>query len=147
MDISTLVFFQFDPFPKGGICENSWLDLLTGFYPTSATPCFFWPPNTQAIVPGFGLCSDETRALLQDQENCIRPIYSQTYSITFTIERLILSMCDFYVTFINFFPSTGRRRRQLDFESQVNARLNPIRVVQELGDVPLATVPPLRTLH
>ena len=36
----------------------------------------------------------------------------------------------------------------MDFESQVNPRLNPIRVVQVLGDVPLATVPPVEnTLH
>ena len=77
-----------------------------------------------------GLCSERTQELLSHQENCVRPLYSQKYSILRTTLLLIGSMC-------------GGRTPEI--MSDENESLIPIEFIEnyEMHGVTIALVPPL----
>lgn len=108
----------------GGLCKGSYLDTaLPGVFPTSLEPCEFFNPDDcdctctfEEIVSSqcqvdccykfetdivVGLCSQRTKQLLRDQENCVHPLWSENFRLT--IQNLVLSLCD-YDTWFNFYP-------------------------------------------
>ena len=94
----------------GGICQGSELDLYyPGLFNVSDQPCEF--DDNGRIVRG--LCSDRTKELLSDQENCVYPIYSRKESLTETTYELIKSMCD-YQTSKNFYPTRVNTKRSVN---------------------------------
>ena len=87
----------------GGICPGSRADVqYPGLFQVSNRSCEMykpedWPPESQPkgyeIKKGF--CSERTKALLSDQENCVRPIWSLKQSIFVSVDLLIESLCDY----------------------------------------------------
>ena len=83
----------------GGICRGSWLDVTApGLFPVSNKTCELLN-ESEDIWQGShlksGLCSERTKQLLTtDQQNCIRPLWGEKFSIFFTTDVLILSLCD-----------------------------------------------------
>ena len=80
----------------GGICKGSFLDVnYPGLYNTSQDDCLLLQVDGLQTAIISGLCSEKTRELLVDQENCIRPLWSQKFSIFWTSNSLVQSLCDF----------------------------------------------------
>ena len=123
----------------GGVCRGS--------YMANNFPEVVQVSDQDCEIDGqdIGLCSERTKELLRDQENCVIPIWSQKRSITLTTVNLIGSMCD-YQTYWDFNP---------EYISDENDRLIPIEEVYDYyhydyGDgydyenpVTIARVPPL----
>ena len=62
----------------GGVCQGSYLDVrYPGVFNVSDQPCVVG--SSSSVFEG--LCSDRTKELLRDQENCVIPIYTQKPSI------------------------------------------------------------------
>ena len=91
-----------------------------------------------------GLCSEKTQQLLStDQLDCIRPLYSQKYSIWQTADSLVRSLCD-WDTWWDLWPAPLEERRRRDRRSKSDIlRLTPIDEVGEYNGVTIAVVPPL----
>ena len=81
----------------GGICPGSYLDV------------YYAVPVSNQSCENHDLCSERTKLLLMDQENCVHPIYNQKESMFNTIHRLIESMCD-YQTYSDFRPAPLDRK-------------------------------------
>ena len=129
-----------------------------GIYPTSGKECELYFPSATAVK--VGLCSNSTIQLLEDQENCAQPIWSEKFSIFLTTDQLIESLCG-YNTWIAFYPVDRRRRikrinkpnKENKKNDQDNAalghleikynRLNPLEFIEEflIDEVTLANIP------
>ena len=93
----------------GGICQGGYMDRnYPGVFPVSDQTCEFDVNQFGWTTLVRGLCSERTQELLQDQENCIIPIYSQKPSIKLTTENLIRSMCDQQI-WSQFYPRLERK--------------------------------------
>ena len=121
----------------GGVCKGSSLDTnFPGLFPTSTQDCVLARdcdcPCTQEEIDNqvctvdccyysnffpdavsTGLCSQQTRQLLVDQENCVHPLWSKHFRLT--LNQIVYSMCDFE-TWYFFYPeplvgrSKGKKR-------------------------------------
>ena len=127
----------------GGICPNSELDVTyPGVFNVSEQSCevdydegaggeWGWPVRE--------LCSNLTKELLKDQENCIIPLYTWKQSIWNTARRLVQSMCD-YQTLVDFYPKSN--------DDENANKLTPINEIHGGGNeafpFPFARVPPLQ---
>ena len=112
-----------------------------------------------------GLCSARTQELLStDQQNCIRPLFEQKFSIFYTTDLLVQSLCD-WQTWWDFYPVPNRRRlnrnksrnkkkknwnrrkkNKLRLRNKIRKlknRLTPIAAVADINGVTIAHVPPL----
>ena len=99
----------------GGVCQDSWLDLLfPELFSTSALPCefhvpdgFFFPTDIRA-----GLCSEQTKRLIEDHENCGAPLLGEKFAIARIVNDVVYSLCDFdtWVDFIKPPDPTVRAR-------------------------------------
>ena len=117
--------------------------------------CWWWENDYDSFDVRMGLCSERTKELLRDQENCVYPIFSQKKNIFQTTWKLIQSMCD-YQTFSDFYkkaPLNWRvnvnRQKQFTVDNDDNnVRLIPIEETFPTnfggwGIPPYARVPPL----
>ena len=151
----------------GGICQGSIIDLnYPGLWPVSDQPCEFFYNSYGTPFVETGLCSETTKELLSDQENCIHPLYGQKHSIWWTTMNLIRSMCN-YQTYSDFYPAAierkvnmktkrsiteekiSRLRRQPEYLSEDDEEANDFRLIpigsisQWNYGVTIATVPTL----
>ena len=95
-----------------------------------AANCYWW----NSFDVSSGLCSERTRQLASDQENCIRPLYLRKRSIYFTAKHLFGALCNVW-SYISFKP----RSRQ----SKPDNRFVQIDYVSVINEETLAAVPPL----
>ena len=75
----------------------------------SDQPCEFFYNSYGTPLVETGVCSETTKELLSDQENCIHPLYGQKHSIWWTTMNLIRSMCN-YQTYSDFYPASIERK-------------------------------------
>ena len=111
-----------------------------------------------------GLCSQQTRQLLVDQENCVHPLWSKHFRLT--LNQIVYSMCDFE-TWYFFYPeplvgrSKGKKRIEnrrrnkkrnrfgtkkslAKLRKRLENRLTPIETVTEFAPgFTISLVPPL----
>ena len=147
----------------GGICRGSYLDVIApGLFPVSRQPCELHEPDDYYHGHEIrkGLCSERTKLLLSDQQNCIHPLWKQKSSIVATANNLIRSMCDFRTWWFDFnkpvpidrrvdtriktnetrkYDPLKRMRPSHDYEN----KLIPIDSIEEINGVNFARVPPL----
>ena len=126
----------------GGVCSGSYAEVhYPGLFPVSDQPCEF---NDYGVVRG--LCSERTKELLGDRENCGHPMLRGKQSLFATILLLTRSMCDCQ-TYISFFHGGGYYAGLHQCEPQVaeDVRLIPIEdaYTDDYYAVPVGRVPPL----
>ena len=102
----------------GGVCPGSYLDVVyPGLFQVSDQLGGYdqygvWRGcEIDNIFVMRGLCSETTKELLRDQENCVIPIFSQKLSILRTTRELIRSMCD-EQAYDDFWPAPLDRRSE-----------------------------------
>ena len=103
----------------GGICGGSWLHLnFPGAFTFSNIPCEFHEPDDFYWFTDIkqGLCSEQTKQLIRNYEECGRILLNDKFAISKTSNDLIYSMCDFetYRAFIKP-PADSLRVKQRNY--------------------------------
>ena len=113
---------------------------------TVAANCWWWEKVNNAYDVRRGLCSEKTQELLQHQDNCIIPSFSQNSVIFYTTLTLVRSLCD-WRTWVDFNPASGstvNTNRFTQKKEDYDARLNPIEAVAPYpNNVTITLIPPL----
>ena len=125
----------------GGICKGSFLDTYynaNGTWNISDKDCQFQEDGKKPYYIKTGLCSEKTEMLLLDQKNCIQPIYSTEYEITFSFKRLILSLCK-YSVYDGFWPEPITTNETEVKQKNKKNKLTPIEWVEVINFVNLNT--------
>ena len=116
----------------GGVCQGSYLDVTyPGLFNVSDQSCEL-DDYYGTVVIVTGLCSERTKELLRDQENCVHPIFNEKEGIWWTTTYLIESMCDDQ-THSDFYPAPLDRRMNNKRNPPTKETLQP-RTPQHLAD-------------